>query len=66
MNNCIRRHCCFCKHFYANKNEFDNYYLCGCNLHNKYISKIPDVTLVTSNLLWNAGIKYMREETVDE
>ena len=50
--------CCVCKYFYANINQFENYYVCGCTLYRKYMARINDVTVVTPDLLLNVGVNF--------
>lgn len=59
MADCLHKNCYRCKHFKVHINRFENYYVCGCELFRKYLTKINDVTLVMPNLMLNVGIAYL-------
>ena len=58
MTGCLHEYCYHCKHFIGHINRFENYYVFGCGLYKKYVTKINDVTLVTPDLLLNTGVIY--------
>ena len=58
MTKCVHGMCCVCQYFCTNINQFENYYVCGCTLYKKYMTKINDVTVVTPDLLLNVGVNF--------